>query len=126
MNILTKFWRYLCNTFASDDLEARQDYSELWKSFDNSNYHQIDSILLIVCDAFNIKRSYRFRLRPTDKLIEIYQNRRYKPVDDLSFSTLSYLLRESTGIEISDFMTDDTNLGDLVKKCVDRDRDWKS
>lgn len=92
--------------------------------FGHENRDDVSSLLADICDALALGEHTRFQLRPTDRVVDIY-NERYRnslSADMLEIESLDDLLRRGHGIKLSDETWTTVEIGDLVAMVLNGPR----
>jgi len=78
----------------------------------------VDRILMDFCEAFLLKNRYKYRLRPNDRIMEIYRSTTGPFVDEMQLATLSIRIDNAFGVNIAEHVNEDTTLADIVKTVL--------
>jgi len=104
---------------------TRAESSESWTAlFGQSNLDRVSAVLRDICDALALGEHTGFQLRPTDRVIDIY-NERYRhsfSADMLELETLIELMQKVHGIDLSDEAWQTVAFGDLVAMVLNGPR----
>jgi hypothetical protein len=110
-------------------LRVRRDHERLWlAAIPDADRVRVDGLLAAICGAFLIPEQFRFWLRPSDNIHELYNlNMRGQFADSIEYEFLDMSLRHDFGVDSIDmFDTRLCTVGMLVRCITDPIKSWPS
>ncbi len=104
-------------------LRKRDLDKERWKKlYSTDEVPIVDSVIQCIVDAFLLRSGDAFRLKPTDRLSEIYHAAYPNNwADALEYETLVSLLNDEFQISINEFeKLDDPTVEDIISLCLSK------
>lgn len=101
-------------------LKQRQDHEKLWRLvFSKENFGNVERMLMDVCNSFSIPGEYRFRLRPSDKISELYESCTKDGFDGYEYETFFECLQKDFNFSQEEcYVVHTLTIGDLVGKIT--------
>ena len=107
-------------------LRARRDHERLWlAAIPDSDRARVDKLLAAICEAFMLPEQFRFRLRPSDDIHELYHSNVRGFPDSMEYEALEFFLTHECGADSSDlFFNQPCTVGMLVRCTSDPIKSW--